>query len=105
MKKEGRIEMERSQVCPHKFVAYSLALKETASVRSANFQFYFCSYIVHLHFAYFVAINLLSKDQVSGRKDMGFGKGREQIKYQNTSCICRKDCTLLWAVIVSHFTM
>lgn len=73
--------MEGLQVCPNRFVAYSLALKETASVLSANFPLYFCSHVVHIHFASFVVINLLSKDQVSGRKDMGFGKGREQMKY------------------------
>ena len=73
--------MERPQVCPNRFVAGCLALKETASVLSASFQFYFSSHVLPLHFAYFVALNLLSKDQVSGRRDMGFVKGREQIKY------------------------
>lgn len=73
--------MERPQVCPNKLVAYGLALKETASVLSANFLCLLSSCVLPLRFASFVALNLLSKDQVSGRKDMGFGKGREQITY------------------------
>lgn len=76
-----RIEMERLQVNPNQFMAFSLALKETVSILPATFQFYFSSHVVHLHLAYFVAIDLLSKDQVSGRKDNGFDRGREQIKY------------------------
>lgn len=77
----GEIEMERPWVCPNRLEACSLALKETVSVLSAVLQFCLSSCILPLCVAYFVALNLLSEDQVSGRKDMGFGKGREEIKY------------------------
>lgn len=72
--------MERPQVCPVNLWPIVWFSKETASVLLANFLFHFSSHIVYLHFAYFVTLHLLFKHQISGRKDMRFGKGREQIK-------------------------
>lgn len=46
-----------------------------------TFDFILALVFFPLHFAYLVALNLLSKDQGRGREDPGFGKGREQIKY------------------------